>query len=338
MRTRPRDAHLQPQPRPVIERGHVPTPRSSQRRREARAGIADPAKRPGRGRRWLALGIAVGVVAIALVVAFGPGGLTRPRPISILQTTDFHALAFNPTDPNIGYFGHHNGVLRSVDGGRNWSPLIDQPEIDAMGFAFARDGSGRMVIAGHTGLRASTDGGTSWAEIATNLPSSDIRALAMHPDEPNALHAFVVGRGLFASADGGETWNRLEGNLPFDVMALASAGGTPERLFLATARDGLFRSVDGGITWATIPTGPSPGPVFSLAAELRNGAVYAGASDGLFRSTDGGETWQKLGYPGKNALSVAVSPSQPGALLAISMEERRGLLYRSEDGGSSWMR
>ncbi len=160
----------------------------------------------------------------------------------------------------------------------------------------------------------------------------------MHPDDPNRLHAFVVGRGIFASTDAGETWNRLDGELPLDVMALASAGGTPERLFLASARAGLFRSVDGGATWATVSSGPAPGPVFSLTLEPGTRAIYAGASDGLFRSLDGGDTWEKLRYPGKNALSVAASPTQPGTLLVLSMEERRGLVYRSEDGGSSWVR
>ncbi len=338
MRTKPNAARLQPQPRPVIERGHAAIARNGERRRGARRAVSDPTSRPGRGRRWLVLGIAIGLVAIAILIAFGPGGLTRPHPISILQTSDFHVLAFSPTDPDVVYFGHHNGLLRSTDGGRNWLPLLEQAEIDALGLAFPRDGSGRMVLAGHSGLQGSTDGGATWAEIPTDLPVSDIHALAMHPDDPKLLHAFVVGRGLFASSNGGETWNRLVGDLPLDVMAMASMGGTPERLILATARAGLFRSIDGGTTWATVPGGPAPGPVFSLALEPKSGAIYAGASDGLFRSADGGESWQKLPYPGKNALSVAVSPIQPGALLALSMEERRGLLYRSEDGGSSWAR
>lgn len=310
------------------------------RSRGTRRTGAVPTYRPARrwNRRWVLLGIAGGLVAIALVIAFGPGGLTRTRPISILSTSDFHTIVFSPTEPNVAYFGHHHGVLRSEDGGRTWKPLVQEPEIDAMGLAFSQEGSGRMLLAGHNGLKASEDGGATWTTVATDLPSPDIHAFTMNPDDHRRLYAFVVARGLFTSADGGETWLRLAGDQPLDVLAIASLGGNPERLFLSSARGGLFRSVDGGATWVSIPSGPAPGPVFSLAAEPRTRTIYAGVSDGLYRSIDGGDTWTKLPYPGKNALSVAVSPLQPQTLLAISMEERRGLVYRSEDGGLSWVR
>jgi photosystem II stability/assembly factor-like uncharacterized protein len=287
--------------------------------------------------RWLLLGIAAGLIAIALVVAFGPAGLTRARPIAIIETSDFHALTFSPTDPNLVYFGHHNGVLRSLDGGRRWDPIVEQPEIDAIGIVFPPDGSGRMLLAGHNGLQTSSDEGQTWTTVRGDLPSQDIHGFAMNPDNPDRLYAFVVAQGLFTSPDGGESWLRLAGEQPLDVLALASGGGSPERLFLSTAR-GLFRSVDSGTTWTSVLSGPAPGPVFALAVDPRTRAVYAGASDGLYLSGDGGDTWKKLPYPGKNALSVAASPLQQGTLLALAMEERRGHLYRSEDGGATWLR
>jgi photosystem II stability/assembly factor-like uncharacterized protein len=314
--------------------------RSTAGRRRTRRIGAVPTRRPVRrwNPRWLLFGIIAGLIAIAIVVAFGPGGLARARPISIIETSDFHALALSRADPSVVYFGHHNGLLRSMDGGRKWEPIIEQPEVDAMGLAFPPDGSGRILLAGHNGLQTSTDGGQTWTMVSNDLPSQDIYGFAMKPDEPNRLHAFVVARGLFTSADGGETWLRLAGDQPFDILALASAGGNPERLYLSSARTGLFRSVDGGTTWTSVPTGPGSGPVFALAVDHQSRAVYAGTADGLYRSVDGGDTWKKLSYPGKNARSVAVSPTQSGTLLALSMEDRRGLLFRSEDGGATWVR
>lgn len=38
-----------------------------------------------------------------------------PVSISSLNTADYHALAFDPRDPNVVYFGHHNGVMKSTD-------------------------------------------------------------------------------------------------------------------------------------------------------------------------------------------------------------------------------
>lgn len=42
-----------------------------------------------------------------------------PRePADVHVHADFHALAFGPTEPDVVFFGHHNGVMRSQDGGR----------------------------------------------------------------------------------------------------------------------------------------------------------------------------------------------------------------------------
>lgn len=42
-----------------------------------------------------------------------------PATIAMMDTMDYHALAFDPRDPNIIYFGHHNGIMKSTDGGVN---------------------------------------------------------------------------------------------------------------------------------------------------------------------------------------------------------------------------
>jgi photosystem II stability/assembly factor-like uncharacterized protein len=178
----------------------------------------------------------------------------------------------------------------------------------------------------------------TWTAVETDLPTQDIHALAVSPDDPSRLLAFVVGRGLFASTDRGATWLRLSGDQPYDVLALASGGGNPERLYLSTALMGLFRSVDGGATWTNLPGAQLPGPAFALTVDPQSRAVYAGTSDGLYRSDDSGSSWKKLSYPGRNARSVGVSATQPGTLVALSVEGGRGLLYRSEDGGSTWVR
>jgi photosystem II stability/assembly factor-like uncharacterized protein len=64
--------------------------------------------------------------------------------------------------------------------------------------------------------------------------------------------------------------------------------------------------------------------------------VYAGLDGGLYKTTDGGRTWRRLPFPGTNAVALAVSPARPNVLLAITVEDRQGLVFRSEDGGTSW--
>jgi photosystem II stability/assembly factor-like uncharacterized protein len=64
--------------------------------------------------------------------------------------------------------------------------------------------------------------------------------------------------------------------------------------------------------------------------------VYAGGEGGLYKSPDGGRTWSRLPFPGDNAVALAISPSTPNVLVAITVKSRQGLVYRSTDGGQSW--
>ena len=305
-------------------------------------GTALPQRRAasrGVPRRTLGVGGALLVlVAAAVFVLARPGAGSAGGAIATLQTGDFHALAFSPTEADVVFFGHHNGLLRSTDGGRTWQPLVERRGFDAMALAVSRTDPGRLYLAGHDVFQVSTDGGATWRAVQHTLPGTDIHAFALSPDDPTRLFAFIVGHGVVRSSDGGRTWERLPGQLPPDVTALASAGGQPETLYVASAGSGLLRSTDGGATWLQ-PTGDGAyRTILALAVDpVARQTVYAGAEGGLYKSTDGGATWMALPYPGDNAVALAVSPSAPNVALAISVsQDRQGLVYRSDDGGATW--
>ena len=73
---------------------------------------------------WLLPLLIVGIVVViagALVVQRGgTPTATGAQPIATLNTSDYHALRWSPTDPNTVFFGHHGGMLKSADGGRTW--------------------------------------------------------------------------------------------------------------------------------------------------------------------------------------------------------------------------
>lgn len=198
------------------------------------AGVGGrPRRGRGRGRNTrrivLAAVVALGGVLVAAVL-LGGGGRQAGGAIAVLRTADFHALAFSPDDPEGAFFGHHNGMMRSTDGGRTWSALVAQPNFDAMGLAVNRGNSRQIFLAGHDVFQISVDGGASWQPVAHDLPGTDIHGFAMSANDPNRLYAFVVRHGLFSSADGGRRWTEASSALPGDVMALAAAGGSPEIL------------------------------------------------------------------------------------------------------------
>ncbi|MHB8573945.1 MAG: WD40/YVTN/BNR-like repeat-containing protein [Dehalococcoidia bacterium] len=301
-----------------------------------RAPHADGLARFGRWP-WVAGAGALLVVAAATVgVIASRGGHATSSGIAVLHTPDYHSLAFSPTDPSVVFFGHHNGVMRSDDGGRSFHPLVSRTNFDAMNMAVNPANAQQVYLAGHGVFQMSTDGGASWQALNTNLPGTDIHGFAMNPDAPTHLTAFVVGFGLFASSDAGHTWQRLGARVPGDVMSVSSAGGSPETLYAASMAGGILRSTNGGQSFA--PVAPTLGrTVYTLAVDpAAHTTVYAGADGGLFKSTDSGATWTKLPYPGDNAAVVGVSRALPGLILAIDLKGQDGVVERSDDGGMTW--
>lgn len=314
-------------------------------RRPGASGAAiRPRTRPGRAGLpwpWLIVGAVVVLVALGVVLsqrAGGDAGGDAGGAIATLQMVDFHALAFSSDDPNVVFFGHHNGIMRSDDGGHTWRSLVDRRNFDAMGLAVNRGNPRQIYLAGHDIFQVSTDGGASWQPVNSTLPGTDIHGFAMSPDDPNHLTAFVVGQGVFQSADEGKTWQRLGGQVPGDVMGLASAGGAPETLYAGSMSLGLLRSTDGGQTWTSAAAGLGSRNVLTIGVDPTNRqTVYTGLDAGLYKSSDGGTSWSKLPFPGENAVAVAVSPARPSTLLAIEAKQsREGLVFRSEDGGATW--
>lgn len=283
------------------------------------------------------------LITIALLVAGAVGAYwmigrsDASGSIAKLETADFHALAFSPDDPNVVFFGHHNGMLRSDDAGRSWHPLVERRNFDAMSLAVPGGAPDRVYLAGHDVFQSSTDGGASWQPVSHNLPGTDIHAFTISPDDPNHLFAFVVGSGLLQSFDGGHSWTKLSDGAPQDVTSIASLGGSPETLLIGSGRAGVVRSGDGGQSWVPSNNGMSASAVLTLAVDATSRPkVYAGGPGGLYRSTDGGLNWTRLPFPGANVAALAVSPSRPYLLLAIGVSQRDGLVYRSWDGGETW--
>src|SRR5437660_1528861 len=97
------------------------------------------ATRARRSRWGLRTVVVLAAIALGIAVPFyvlagrgQPGASSTANSASwALQTSDFHALAFSPNDSNTIFFGHHNGLMRTIDGGQSWTPLVDRPNFDA---------------------------------------------------------------------------------------------------------------------------------------------------------------------------------------------------------------
>lgn len=291
-------------------------------------GRRQPPPPPRRPWRAILLGgaaiAAVGVIAVVVVLGSGGQGAGAATPWARLGTQDVHSLAFDPTDSQHLYFGHHGGLLETTDGGRSWRPTALRGA-DAMNVA--PPAGGFFQIAGHNVYKETTDGGQTWQDVPNNLPGLDLHAFVADPADSFHAWAFAVGFGLFETADRGRTWELRQPGGWGALTAFVEGGRT---VLVGVGSTGLGRTQDGGRTWTTL--GPPPGQLASLAASADGSVLYAGTTTGVSRSTDGGRSWTATPLD-TVTVTVAVSPGDPNLVAVVDDKTR---FFRSSDGGVSW--
>ncbi len=253
-------------------------------------------------------------------------------PISRLTTTDFHSLAFSPTEPETVFFGHHDGLLVSHNGGKDWQPTA-LTDADAMSLGVPSSSPQTMYAAGHNVFVKSSDGGKTWQSVSADLPGLDIHAFAVDPENANTLFAYIVSFGLFGSEDGGIHWGALSLTIPSSIHGL-TLGNDDQTLFAAMGGAGLWESKDGGRTWEPVQNVPANGAI-SVAYVTANGRLYLTTLEpnaGLYYSDDDGQTWASAGL-NETLLAVAVSPLDPNHIIAVNDQ---GEVFASRDGGITW--
>jgi photosystem II stability/assembly factor-like uncharacterized protein len=281
--------------------------------------------------RWLiVLGVVI-VLAAGVWIAFSnrQSGNDSARAISHLTTRDFHSLAFSPTEAETIFFGHHNGLLVSNNGGKDWQST-SLGNADAMVLALPLSNSDIMYAAGHNVFFKSTDGGKTWNAVTTNLPVLDIHGFTVDPENADRVYAHVVGFGIFGSEDGGNTWTQLADSAPPSTFNLAM-GESSDSLYAAAGQAGLWHSLDGGRSWSPVENIPDNGAaaVVYVRANKRLFVTTADSSAGLYVSDDNGQSWKARSLKG-TFLAIAVSPLDPNHIVVVSDQ---GDVFASRDSG-----
>lgn len=229
-------------------------------------------------------------------------------------------------------------------------------------------------------LFVSRDGGATWreAEALQHVPDRDkwtfpvpphiahVKALLVHPDDPDVLYVMVEQGGLFCTTDGGESFTEIAGYSAADdysyrdIHRLLILPADERRMMLVTG-SGVYRSLDDGMTWAQLSDHQArlgyPDHVFADPTNYDRLLVAGTDTDpghwwrtgatcpGLLVSQDGGDRWQELdlGWPRQAAWSIeamaqhiwlddAGLPCGSSLILATSA----GALWISDDAGRTW--
>jgi len=249
------------------------------------------------------------------------------------------AVSIDAADPNVIYAatGEYNtnswgcGMLRSTDGGANWTQL------GASSF--------RVTVGGIP------NGSASFARILVSRPPGGSVA--------NTILLGASNVGVYRSADGGGTWNFVlpgasAGLVRHPTRAGVVFAGNSDNF--TASRRGLYRSADDGATWSALPTLPGVDVTQIQRIEL---AVTAAAPDlvyalvagkdrrliGLFVWDDVAGSWTSraatgvyngnsrgnFGAQGDYDLAIAVDPRDANRVYIAGVRA-----FRSIDGGATF--
>ncbi|MBN1261058.1 MAG: DNRLRE domain-containing protein [Anaerolineae bacterium] len=247
-------------------------------------------------------------------------------------------LAIDPVDSNtlvIGTWGY--GLLKSTDGGSNWSRLTD-PLGSKMLDAAAEGappviGGGPSLLHQHDELPAPEGTPISWQRTA-------VRRVTINPQNRQEIFACIDdGYGLYRSTNGGSSWAKITlgtGSARSYTFAPSNNQIRYASFGTWTTSGGFYRTTNGGSSWTDVGTGKIAGTVTGVAIHPTNSNIVmaATAGDGLYRSTNGGSSWTKVsgGLTDSSFYAVAISKSNPNIVYAGGYVWP----YISTDGGASW--
>ena len=229
------------------------------------------------------------------------------------------------------------GVWKTEDGGIHWENISDgfipvgsvgsievattDPNVIYVGTGSA---SPRGNISPGRGMYKSVDGGLTWKSAGLEK-AGQIGKIQIHPKNPDIVYAAALGnifgpspeRGVYRTDDGGQSWEKvLFVNDSTGVIDLVMDPNNPRILYA-----GAWQTERK--PWTIIDGGPG---------------------GGVYKSTDGGDSWKRLegglptGIVGRVGIAVSPLNSRRVWVIQEALEEEKGGLYMSEDGGKSWQR
>ncbi len=189
--------------------------------------------------------------------------------------------------------------------------------------------------------------------------SGRVRALAIHPQDPDVIYLGAAQGGVWKTTNGGDSWTPLtDDQASLAVAALAIDPSNPQIVYAGTGEPtqgldnyygaGILKTTNGGQSWTRLGAGvftglgiarilihPQDTNVLYVAASVAGVDGPASPPRGIFRSTDGGQSWQGLlgCQDCLGASDLEMDASNPSILYAAIWAHG---IFKSTDGGNNW--
>lgn len=193
----------------------------------------------------------------------------------------------------------------------------------------------------------------SWMQLGPGNIGGRVRAIVVHPTNPNLVYIGAVSGGVWRTTDGGSSWAPLKDNM--ENLAVCSMvmdptnpniiyAGTGEGFFNGDAirGEGIFKTTDGGATWSRLSSTNNANFYYvnKLIIDNTTNTLWAATRKGLFRSNDGGNTFTGIlvgtGGADVHCTDIEISYTSPPIIYAAFGIFQNGSVYRSTDGGNNF--
>ena len=241
---------------------------------------------------------------------------------------------------------------------------LEEEDIDKVTVLYVSPSDDDHIFVGTSNLLLkSGDRGLSWESLSDTFHRSDIKGLAIHPNNPNIIYVRIglytfsdcsdvdnddpdyeesVSKycpGIYKSTDGGESWKLLE-----EVTGDPSEGGVyineynDSEIYSVFGRE-TFVSKDAGISSDVFldtkehPIIPDVGVEIITFGESEAEVFMAGLQ-GVYRTYDNGKTWieTNTGFVGSEVVDLATALD--GTMYATTYNLG---IFKSTDGGKNWV-
>ena len=255
---------------------------------------------------------------------------------------DQHSLTFSPHNSNVIYAGNDGGIYRSADSGATWKSLNKGLSICEIEYLASDPTDWQALIAG------TQDNGTitySGSPVWTHVADGDGGDCGVNQLNPDIVYHSYYDVSLERSPNKGATWTDLTPP-PFSAFTdpptcLFYPPVEVSGLTVAIGAKSLVVTRTGAKPWTTVALGLAAGELPSAMREIDANTLLIGTTSGrVLKMTWNGTAWAKklMGTPTNRYIScIAVDPSNPLRFwLTISESTQPGLVYRSDDGGTTW--
>lgn len=192
----------------------------------------------------------------------------------------------------------------------------------------------------------------TWTQLGPGNIGGRIRAVAVHPTDPNTVYIGAVSGGVWKSTNGGTSWTSLAdfmGNIAVCALVIdpnnsnTIYAGTGEGFFNLDAirGAGIFKSTDAGASWTQLPSTNNVNFYYvnDLDFDAVNGVLYAATRKGLYSSNDGGVNFTAkvtAGGSDANCMDIEIALTNPRTIFATFGLFSQAEIWRSTDAGVSF--